>query len=173
MSVSASDLLLYHSNSSGTAGNSIPPGGMGGAIDYNKAVNQTTLTNNIFPQVTALEAGSSGLIDYRCIYIHNKNVTSTISDARFYMEVGPSSPLISITIGLGVAKGQAEATITDRYDSPEWVTFVSATTSANGLVLPSLGPDEYMPIWIKRVVTAGSAQSGVASFILTCVGETL
>ena len=171
MSVTTADLVIYHSAYNGIAGTNTPVGGMGGAIDA--AVDQVNLANNIFPQISATEA-SSGLTDYRCIYIKNNNATHDLTDSKFFLEVPPISAGITIQLGLGTAvAGEAEQEIDDRFEEPTGITWLPAPNAANGLVLPTLTPGLSKSIWLKRIVSAGTVQAGTNSFILSCVGETL
>jgi hypothetical protein len=61
-----------------------------------------------------------------------------------------------ITIAIGsVAKNTTEITIANINTAPAGgITFSGPTTYAAGLVIPDLAPNDFFPIWFKRLINA-------------------
>lgn len=118
--------------------------------------------HNIFDTITRQEA-SSGMIDYRCIYIYStRDSSEPFGNLRIRIN---SEPETKVSIGV-VSKGVPAEEISTEKTAPSGVTFytqdqISRRNSSGYLEFPgatSFLPGEFCALWIKRecVPTAGS-----------------
>lgn len=159
MPVQNSDIKFYHSTNK-----------LGGPINLQQEV-ISNLLDTLFDPVTGLES-ANGAVDYRCIYVANKNQTDTLFNAGIYID----SVLAQVTqrhdIGLGSAlNGMPEQTIPNDITAPSAVTFTRADV-ASPLVIGDMPPNDYKAIWIRRSTAAGAIASTTEQFSLTAFGET-
>lgn len=139
---------------SGGAGNTVPASSLGGARSTTTQLVDNTGAN-LFPDAAGTEtlAGSSS---YLCLFVRNENGTVTFQNVRFYVSQLTDSTEDEITIAIGsVAKNTTEITVATINTAPAGgITFSGPTTYAGGLVIPDLAPNDYFPIWFKRVINA-------------------
>lgn len=145
---------------SGGADNLAVGAALGGAISQAEIVGGTV--GALFDDVTAAEA-TAGDIEYRCLYIFNRNETDSLTSTVVWIEDQTSAAGSSLDIGLdpagvgdGVATGVA-TTIANESAAPAGVVFSAPATSGTGLSIGTLGPGEGIAIWLRRTVTAGAA----------------
>ncbi len=112
----------------------------------------STGINGFFDDVDYPEA-LAGSTAYRCMYIKNESLTDTYTAPEVYIATLTPSPSTYCELGLGSSGlNGTEQSIVSEEIAPVGVSFV-APSDALPLVLGSdLGPGEYFPIWVKRVV---------------------
>lgn len=162
MSIIAENLDFFLS---GGAANSDVDASLGGAKSSVELVDNTL--NNLFDDVSGAEH-TAGDIEYRCIFIKNSNGSDTAYNSKVYIDTNTPGVDSAITIGLDLTgKGDVADTVADEDTAPDpAVTFVTADGYANALDLGNLAAGESYPIWIKRVISAGSTAQALDSVIL-------
>lgn len=137
----------------------------------------STPLNNLFDNVSAAER-ASGKIDYRCIYVKNEHVTSTLSGTKVFVSTQTPSTDTVVAIALdpagvgdGSSTGVAEL-IPDELTAPVNATFSPPNnTYETALVIGNLDPGECRAIWVRRTVSVGAAARPSDNFILTVTGR--
>lgn len=141
---------------SGGAANSDGNLSIGGAKSANA---MSASTDALFDAVSAAQA-AAGLIEYRCIYLHNANATDTMTAARVW--INANTPLAGTTLDIGVGAAAVNATetaIANEATAPASVTFSAPSTAGTGLALGTIPPGQHRALWLRRTVTAGSGAS--------------
>jgi hypothetical protein len=165
MSILATDLKFFLS---GGAANSDPDASLGGAKSSVAIV--TNVLNNLFDSVSGDEH-TAGDTNYRCIFIKNDSA-ETAYNVKFWIDSNTTSAEDTLTIGLDLTGvGDTADTVVDEDTAPDpAVTFVTAVDQANALSLGDMTTGQSYPVWIKRVVTAGSTPqaNNVATLKMFC-----
>jgi hypothetical protein len=140
---------------SGGAANSDPAAALGGAMSSVEAVGST-----LFDTVTSAGA-TAGETNYRCVYVTNNGATATTSTV-LWVQANTPSATTAFTIALGGEglNGTAEV-VGNESTAPTGESFVAAASLGAGLTIGALAAADKYPVWIKRVVDAGTA--GVAA----------
>ena len=169
MPVANSDLKFLLS---GDSGNSNPNFSLGGGRSSTEVIFSPT-TNNLFDNVSALEA-STGLVEYRCIFVQNDHATDTVSTVTVWINSNTPSASTSIEIGLDPAgKNSPADTISPSTEAPAGVTFSAPTTQGTGLNVGTLQAQDVYPMWIKRTVSASAPGASSDPFTLEVGGVPL
>lgn len=151
MAVAASDIKFYLS---GGASNTLPSACLGGAMSTTTEVNGGTPLNNLFDDVSDVEA-AAGDTEYRCFFVKNTHATDSLSSAAIYIASNSPSADTALTIGLDPAGVSAAATtIANESAAPAGVSFSAAANSGAALAIGTLAAGAYQAIWVKRVVDA-------------------
>jgi hypothetical protein len=132
-----------------------------------------TTTDGLFDAVSAAQA-TAGLVEYRCVYLHNANATDTMTAARVW--VSANTPLAGTTLDIGVgtaAVNGTEQTIGDEATAPSGVSFSAPSTAGTGLALGDLPAGQHKAIWLRRTVTAGALASASDTWTLGYDCETV
>lgn len=155
---------------SGGAANATGNASLGGV----KSANAMSATvDQLFDATSAAEA-LAGDVEYRCVYLHNANVTDTMTNALVF--VSANTPLTSTTLDIGVgtaAVNGTEQTVVDETVAPVGVTFSAPTTAGAGLALGTIAAGQHKAIWLRRTVTAASASSANDTWSLGYQCETV
>lgn len=173
MSILASDIKFFLS---GGAANESPAASLGGIISSTAVVDDTL--NNLFDDVSGAEH-AVGDTNYRCIYVKNDSA-ETAENVRIYIDTNTPAADDTINIGKdlagagdGSSTGVAD-TIADESTAPDpAVTFTTADSYANGILLGTLTAGQVIGVWIKRIVTAGTTAQANNSAILKVSVDTL
>jgi hypothetical protein len=175
MPIVAGDILMKLSVKTGSAGDSTAGTVAGSLGKYVSTTAVTTATlNNLFDDVSGAEA-AAGMVDYRCVFIHNNHATLTL--------IGATVALTSQTAGGGTidialdniaasAKGSASAQAAEIVNETMAPTGVG-TFGTSTLTLGDLTPGQVRAIWLRRTVTAGASPLNPDGVILTPGGDTL
>jgi len=108
----------------------------------------------LLPDVAAAEAGTGETI-YRCFYLYNASSSGVLGSLKLFLLLDTYSRS-DIHIGvdpIGIA-GEA-VTIADQYTAPVGVSF-SQPTEESPLVVGDIEGSEWIPIWIRRTIPAGT-----------------
>jgi hypothetical protein len=138
---------------SGGAANSSGNASLGGAKSSNAA---SAAVDSLFDQVSSGEA-AAGSVEYRCIYLHNGNASSTMLSAVVW--VAGNTPNTSTTLAVGVgtaAVNGTEQTIASETTAPTGVTFSEPSTQGAGLALGDIPAGQHKAVWLRRTVTASA-----------------
>lgn len=149
---------------SGGAANASGNASLGGAKSANAA---PTTVDGLFDLVASAEA-SAGDVEYRCVYLHNGNATSSMLNTVAW--ISANTPLAGTTIDIGVgtsAVNGTEQTVANESTAPAGVTFSAAATQGAGIALGDLPAGQHRAIWIRRTVTAGATASPNDTFTLS------
>ncbi len=142
---------------SGGAGNSSGNASLGGAKSANAASGSI---DAMFDQTSSAEA-AAGDVEYRCVYLHNNNGSSTMLSAVVW--IGANTPNANTTLAIGVgssAVNGTEQTIADESTAPiGGVTFSEPATQGAALALGDIPPGQHRAIWLRRTVTAAAPAS--------------
>ena len=148
---------------SGGATNAVGDASLGGIKSANA---MSGATDGLFDAVSAAQA-AAGLVEHRCIYLHNANAADTMTAARVW--VNANTPLAGTTLDIGVgtaAINATEQTVANEATAPTGVTFSAPSTAATGLALGSIPFGQHKAVWLRRTVTAGSGASASDTFEL-------
>lgn len=132
-------------------------GGLGGAIGGALA----SSVNVLFGQPTNAQR-LAGLTDYRCVYLKNLG-PDTLEDVRVWVQT--ASTETDAAEAIGEDTGNPAQTIASATTAPAGVSFSAPANYAGGLTLGDLDQGDAVPVWVRRVVSAGAAQNDV-SFVL-------
>ncbi|WVX87462.1 hypothetical protein EniLVp02_0123 [Vibrio phage EniLVp02] len=168
MAVQSADLQFFTS-----AGIADGVESCGGAISGTQL---PTELNALFDAVSATEA-QAGVIDYRCVYVTNQNVTpQTLFNASIFVQtnaVGDSN--IQIALDPAPVGSDSSIILTDELDSDNKLSglvFSPASDAANALPIGDMvGGGGKKAVWIRREVTAGAAASA-ETIVLEVRGDT-
>jgi len=141
---------------SGGASNAVGNASLGGVKSSNAS---PTTVDGLFDAVSAAQA-VAGLVEYRCIYLHNASGADTMIAARAW--VISNTPLAGTTLDIGVgtsAVNGTEQTIANEATAPVGVTFSAPAAAASGLALGDIPAGQHRALWLRRTVTAGSGSS--------------
>jgi hypothetical protein len=167
MSVVSGD---FETRLSGGASNAVGNASIGGTKSSELA--PTTL-NGLFDAVDASEA-LAGDTEYRCVYVHNANVTDTMTNLVAYISSDTPSADSAIAIGVGAATVNAtETAIANESTAPASVTFSAPGDAGSGISLGTIPPGQHRALWIRRTIsaTAGNTASDPATIGYRCETE--
>lgn len=137
---------------SGGSGNSDPDASLGG--DKSSQEIASNVLSNLFDEVSGDEH-TEGDIEFRCLFVKNDSA-ETAYNVKFWIENNTTSEEDTLNIGLDLAGvGDVADTVEDEETAPA-VAFETADGQPNALVLGNLEAGESYPIWVKRIVSAGS-----------------
>lgn len=142
---------------SGGAGNTDPNASLGGARSSTAIVNNTLA--NLFDNINSSES-TAGDTEYRCLFFRNEDSNANgLVDPVIW--VYSNTPSADTTIEIGIdpnGKNAAAVTIVNESTAPAGVSFSAPATKGAGLALPSdpYVQNDYIGIWVKRIVTAGA-----------------
>lgn len=150
---------------SGGASNNDPDASLGGAKSSEAA------PAGLFDTVSGAQS-AAGLVEYRCIYVHNAHATLTLIGAKVWIDTNTASTDTQIAIGLGSGAIDAtEQTVADEATAPSGVTFSEPANLAAGLSIGDLGPGAHKAVWLRRTVNEGAAASN-DTYALAVGGDT-
>lgn len=150
---------------SGGASNSNPNASLGGVKSSN------AVPINLFDDVSSAEA-ASGLVEYRCIYIHNSNASLTLIDPKLWIQTNTPSATTTVAVGLGTsAQGGIEQTVANEGSAPFGVTFSEPSDFLSGISLGDIPAGGHRAVWVRRTVNAGTSATA-DSFTLRVQGDT-
>jgi len=167
MPIIAADFV---SRLSGGATNAAGDASIGGIKSANA---MSSATDGLFDAVSAAQA-TAGLIEYRCIYLHNANAADTMTNARVW--INANTPLAGTTLDIGIGAAAVNATetaVANEGTAPVGVTFTAPSTAATGLAAGTLLFGQHRAIWLRRTVTAVSGASASDTFSLGYDAETV
>lgn len=141
-------------NLTGGASNSDPNASLGGTSSSTQL--SGTAMNNLYDDVSPAEA-TAGDNEYRAIDIKNTG-SATATVVKAYMNPDSSSADTRIDMGVEASPINSTTSIADESTAPSGVTFGTYTTGSK-LTITDIPNGSYARLWIKRVVTAGAANT--------------
>lgn len=158
---------------SGGATNTDPNASLGGGRSTTAVA---TGLNNLFDDVTGDEA-VSGIVEYRCVYFRNDDPnTNGLMSPLLWVASNTPSATTTLDIGLDPAGKNAEATTTpNETTAPAGVTFSAPSSKATGISLPNepYAQNDYIAVWIRRTVSAGTSSTASDVATLRVEGDTI
>lgn len=154
---------------SGGAANAVGNASIGGA---KSSQTMSAAVDGLFDAVSAAQA-AAGLVEYRCIYLHNANGADTMTNARAW--ISQQTPLAGTVLAIGVGAAAVNATetaIANEATAPAGVTFSEPANAAAGLALGNLPAGQHRALWLRRTVTAGALATTNDDFVLSFDCET-
>lgn len=133
------------------------------------AISSTALTETIdavFPSVSSADA-IAGITHYACIYLKNTGANTTTTGVYFPSIVTATN----VYVAKGIAgKNTSEQTIASNVTAPTGAfVFTKPNFVYSPLNLVALSTNDYIGLWLKRVVVANTAGSVADYVILTGV----
>ena len=126
---------------------------------------------NLFYDDVDFDEALTGSTSYRCFYVKNENLSDTYTGAAIYIAVRTPSPSTSCELGLGTSGlNGTEQSITAEEIAPVGVNFF-ATSEGSPLAIGDLGPNEYYPVWIKRIVAPEAAGASNDYVVIGLTGD--
>lgn len=154
MPVVANDFVLRLSGGSANADANASLGGAKSSVVASAAV------DGLFDTVSPAEA-TAGDVEYRCVYLHNANASSTMLATVAWISANTPSASTDLAIGLGTsAVNGTEQTVANENAAPSGVSFSAAASQGAGLAVGALAPGEHRALWLRRTVSAGAAATG-------------
>lgn len=156
MPITSSDIKIHLS---GGAGNTNPAASLGGVRSTTELVDNVIA--NLFPNVTGSES-AAGVTHYLGIYVKNGHGSITWESVKSWIESQIAGGAV-ITVGLdpaGVGDGVSTGvmvTIASITTAPAGVTFSNPIDEGSSLTTGDVLTAKMYGIWLKRVVTAGTA----------------
>lgn len=165
MAITASDILIKLSVTTGSAGNSTAQAAVDSSLGKYISTTQVTdnTLNNLFANATGAQNAASQ-VDYRCVFVHNAHATLTWQNAVVYMSsevAGGAGCAIGVDATASLAIGSASVqavTVASSTTAPAGVSFTSPTTAATGLSLGSIAPGFCKAYWVRRTLANTSAK---------------
>lgn len=157
---------------SGGAANADPNASLGGAMSTTE-IDFTTTLHNLFDKITGDQA-SAGHTDYRCLYVENKHATLTWEEVKLWIQVQTPSIHSHVEIALAAAgkNGTAEL-LADETTAPSGgESFETPTDKPNALDMTNMAPDDFWPIYVKRVIQTGASAYDNDGTVLRAEGDT-
>lgn len=171
MPIVASDIKVLLS---GGSGNTNPAASFGGVRSTTELVDNTIA--NLFPNVTGSQS-AAGATHYLGLYFKNGHGSITWEAVKSWIESQIAGGAV-ITIGLdpaGVGDGVSTgvmATIADINTAPAGVTFSNPTDEGSSLTTGDVLTAKMFGVWLKRVVTAGTAGQASDGADIKAKGDT-
>lgn len=166
MAISASDILIKGSTTSGSAGDSTaqttPGQNLGKYMSTTQVPDATS--NNLFPDATGDENAASN-VDYQCLFVHNSHATLTYQNVVVWMSAEVSGGAnVAISVDTTAASAHDSATaqakqIADKNTAPSGQSFSSPNSKATGLSIGNLTAGQVRAVWVRRTCTNSAAQN--------------
>lgn len=168
MSVQPTDIKFFLSGGASNADTNAALGGAKSSVEVTDNV-----LHNLFDEVSGDEH-TAGDTNYRCIFVKN-NSAETAYNVKLWIESNTTSADTAITVGLDLTGvGDTADTVANESTAPDpAVTFSSAANQASALNLGDMTAGQSYPVWIKRVVTAGSTPQANDTAVLKVYVDTL
>lgn len=148
---------------SGGSANTDANASLGGAKSSTVA---SASVDALFDSVGSAEA-TAGDVEYRCVYLHNANASSTMLSAVVWVSSNTPSSGTTLDIGVGTAAvNGTEQTVANESTAPTSVTFSAPSSQGAGLALGDLAPGQHKAIWLRRTVNAATGASASDGFTL-------
>lgn len=180
MAVQASDIEFRYSIPTAAAGDQLTQNNPANSLG--RYVSQTAWPggglHDLFQELTGAD-NAAMVSEFRCVFVVNKNVTSSWDNVRVWVSTDTQPGGAEIAIGvdptpaslLNTTTAQA-VTISNPKIAPLGVSFSKPLTYASGLNLGNIGPGQCRAIWLRR---SGQNTAGLANetCVLTFQGDTL
>lgn len=138
---------------SGGAGNQNPFASLGGAKSTTQM--KDDVLDSLFDPISVTQR-ITGHTDYFCIYVHNGNGSSQMTNTKIWFTVVPSY----IHMGLGTsAVNGLEQTIANDVTPPAGINFTQPLSEGNALVIGNIPFGQHKAIWFRRIIPANAPAS--------------
>lgn len=165
MPITSTDLLVKYSVTAGTAGNQNAGTAAGSLGKYISTTQPTDNTlNNLFDNISGDE-NANGIVDYRCIFVHNAHASLTWQSPVVWLlsEVAGGANIsigVDPTAASAIGSAGAQAVqVANETTAPAGVSFSAPITQGTALALGDIAPGQCKAIWIKRTATNSVALS--------------
>ncbi len=167
MPITANEVLWKFSTKVGSSGNVNTGSGAGSLGKYISTTQlQSGVLHDLFDVILGSENAASGVVDYRCIFIHNNTATSGLEmitpKVWMFSEVsGYAYTHIALDniqpSSINSASAQADQIATEQTAPTNIGAWNSGTVEASGLSLPTIPSGYCQALWIKRMSTNSAA----------------
>ena len=141
---------------SGGASNADGNASLGGV----KSSNAASATVDLLFDGTSSAEATAGDVEYRCVYLHNANASSTMLSSVVWISANTPNASTTLDIGVGTAAvNGTEQTVANESTAPTSVTFSAPATQGAGLALGDIPFGQHKAIWLRRTVTAAAPAS--------------
>lgn len=153
---------------SGGAGNASGNASLGGV----KSANAASGTVDALFDATGSAEAVAGDVEYRCVYLHNGNGSSTMLSAVAWISANTPNANTTLAIGVGSsAVNGTEQTVADESSAPAGVSFSEPATQGAGIALGDIPAGQHRAIWLRRTVTAGAGASANDTWTLNYAAD--
>lgn len=172
MPLSSNDVVFYYTGLGTTVATTLS---LGDTISLATIPDDTS--GNVFDDVTGDES-ESGDTEYRGIAVKNTSSTHQYLDVKFWIDGFVRSGATADTISIAKSTWAVDdnqmgscATESDAptNDTPSWV---EEGEPSNTITWGTIGTENWMPIWLKRVVPAGASAYSDRKCTIKVQGET-
>jgi hypothetical protein len=175
-------ILWYHTGAAThDAAQTDPAASLGGHI----STSAMSATANLFFDAVSGDESAAGDSEYRCYAIKNAHATLSLQNAKVYMQTttGNASDVVSFAVEVPSAAtngtcqtvgGEGTAPTVNAGNVSNWST---ATTKATGIAMNlgahdvNLDADEWIAVWVKRVISAGAAAADAETVTFRIEGD--
>jgi len=181
MAISGSEIQFFFSTKSGSSGNSLTSNGDNSLGKYISTTQLSSgVLHDLFAAMTGDENASSGVVDYRLIFVANRTASSgyVMQNPVMWLQTelsGYSYTQIALDItqpsSISSATAQADS-ITTRVVAPtligNWNSGTAKTGANSGLYLPNIASGYAQGIWIRRASQNSAAvNSDYSSYVVS------
>ncbi|MDI2033002.1 hypothetical protein [Paenarthrobacter nitroguajacolicus] len=180
MAITAADIKIRLSVTSGSAGNTSTSSGPASLGKYVSTTDVPTGTNQFFNQVTGTENAGS-VTKYRCFFVYNAHATLTLMNAVVWLQGGDPAGGTAVTLAVdstpasAVGSASAQALTAASETAPgapvTGLAYSAPSTSDAGLSLGNIGPGQVRAVWMKQAAQNSTAVTEAVTLAVT--GSTL
>ena len=162
------DILFKWSVKTGTAGNQTTSTANGSLGTYISTSTFAGALNDVFDDVSGAENALNGILDYRCIFIHNNNPNNDLQNAVVWFQDVAGGANIAIAVDTTAATiitstpVQALTATTETAPGAGVIGLpysTAAITQPLGLSLGTIPKGFCRAVWLRRTTTNSSALS--------------
>lgn len=131
--------------------------------DTTRTITVANNANTLFDDIAVADS-VAGDTEYRCFYVKNAHGSVSMTNAVLWIDT-QTPGADSIEIGLDAAgAGGTATTIANENTAPSGVSFSAPADASTGLSLGTLTTGQAYPVWVKRVVSAGTSGTTAADY---------
>jgi len=138
---------------SGGANNSNPFASLGGIKSTTQM--KDDMLDALFDPIN-INQRITGHIDYYCVYVHNNNGTSQMSNTKIWFTVVPT--YISMGLGTSPING-VEQSINPDTNPPAGINFTQPISELNSLSIGIIPATQHKAVWFRRIIPANISPS--------------
>lgn len=168
---SPSEIKIYYSGASVISGaQTDPESSLGGNMSSTEVPN--TALMSLFYTVSGSET-ISGSNKYRAVFVKNTNRLITLAGSKVYFQnrTGQSNDLIYFGLETPTGTGYSVQQIANESTTPSGIIWYYPETSAAGITVGDIGPEEAFGVWFKREFVSTASGSGSRDDWFTIVIE--
>jgi hypothetical protein len=180
MAITATDIKLRLSVTTGSAGNSSTSSGPASLGKYISTTDVPTGVNQFFNSISGTENAGS-VVKYRCFFVYNSHATLTLQNAVVWLQGGDPAGGAAVTlavdttaasaVGSATAQALTAASETAPGASVTGLSYSAPSSSSAGISLGNIGPGQCRAVWVKQAAQNSTAVQETVTLAVT--GSTL